>query len=417
MDEKLIRRAAIKYRQWMVGQQFRSDSTGAINVINNVIAKSEEMKRWCDRFVSGTRQRVQISLWEPTVEYLGIINHNVYEDIATVMVPELGSDIIVNIKQAMAMLKMMTEKSEVTLLPVQEIIEEIRIISNAWKSVEFRDNKLSVMIEDVVLTDGNEEIDLGHFWIRIDLTDPYDMTIDSVSEVESSGGKYHPHVQNKSLCTGEGGDAIIDAICQGRLEDYLRIIESILRTYNDASPYEYLDQWYNPNHEGEFLCTNCKEWCPEECGYCCEPCNSIYCENCAEDSSSCCECNKWICSQCSTTCKECGETVCGECKDVCCECKNTYCSSCLNECITCGSNGCSSCILSCAYCSESICNECAVTCGGCEANCCGACVDETCSDCQKDICKSCQETCEHCEVLTCQSCSEEHNCLLAEIKT
>jgi hypothetical protein len=398
----------------MVEQQSVNLNMSASNAITNAAIKLEEIKRWYDRFIAGTSPRVQVNEWEPSVRHLGIVNPSVYENIATTMIPNIGDSVIEMTRQAMAIIKIMTEKGLVTPLSLKEITEEIRIISNAWKNVKFRDNKLSVLIEDVVLEDENEEVDLGHFWVHIDLTNPYNITIESVNEIQSLGGYYHPHIGDESLCQGKGEEAITNAICQGRLEDCFRVVESILRTYNDDSPYDKLEKWYEPDHEGEFCCENCREWCPDECGYYCAMCDCNYCENCAENGDACCVCDQWMCSECGTQCNECGEALCNNCASMCTECEKNYCSSCLSQCTICQEYFCNPCISACSCCNKPICEKCMITCGLCEENCCKECLDE-CHSCQKSICEDCQTTCEHCGVPMCSSCLEEHGCLLEGI--
>lgn len=419
MNEKLIWRAATKYRTWMLNESEQTAEIFEMTVIKHLRAitkASEQMAMWAKRFFKGSIRRIQIDLWEPNIKHTGVLTPDIYKNIATHMIPDLGNDTVINIQNTIAVLKKITDENPITPLSLREAVEEVRIVSKTWENVKFREDQLSVLISDVTLEDENSSVNLGSFWIHLDLTSPLsEPKIESLDKVESTDGYYHPHVSDNYLCTGDGGLLMKDALCQGRLEDYFRIVEAILRTYNENSPYDGLFEWYNPEREGQFYCEWCNEWRDNESSCYCEGCNVNFCEYCDVGVGCCTYCSEWRCGKCSATCLSCNEVVCKNCIDSCAGCSNSFCPSCLGMCIFCKHKYCDDCTESCAYCGDVMCEYCMTICSYCKDNCCTNCIDSECSECNKDICKNCQKTCEHCGTLMCNSCEEEHNCLLAEV--
>ena len=389
MNEKLVRRAARKYRDWLVSQTqspVMHQKIYVLNLVHMANSRALQIEKWAERFFRGANQRVQKSEWD-NEPHMGIMCPSAYEKIVTRMIPELGEDVINSIRQTTETLRSLAIQEVITVISPKESIDEIRAIADAWENVKFKENILSVLVEDVTLEDDCQDVSLGSFWINLNLTCPLsDLKIESVDCVESENGFTHPHVsRGGGLCMGEGGHLSQEALCQGRLEDYFRIIEAVLRTYNESSPYEKLQEWYDPSHEDEFYCENCNEWRSDESNVYCEGCQTTYCDHCAE-CSCCSECGNWYCDECSTSCESCQETICTECAKSCSVCSNTMCSECLEQCVVCDSH----------YCEE------------CKT---------TCSECNKTVCKDCNDnSCEHCGVPSCPSCLEKHNCLLVELK-
>lgn len=423
MEEKLIRRAAIKYQDWMTQEKNKPSYDGSqvtLNLAETITRRTKAIQRWNRRFITGMSQRIQTNKWEKGVVHRGIFNPNPYKRIATKLIPDINERVIKDIKLLTDALREMTKETEITPLSLKEAIEEIRIIDQAWENVKFRSNVLSVLIKNVVLSDGNEEVGLGSFRICINLSDPIeDKSIESINQIESSGGYYHPHVRHSKLCTGNSGIPAKFALYQGRLEDYFRIVEATLRTYNENSPHEDLIQWYNPSREDEFYCDGCSEWMLLGDEVYCERCSTQRCDGCA-GGGCCCDCDNWRCDECVTSCNECGETICNDCVIKCSECANNYCMSCLGACVTCEATYCRSCMDVCDNCGDSVCNDCSNKCLICEETFCSTCiVDEACLGCGKSgICTRCNENrCEHCGVNMCEDCSGEHNCLLANVSS
>lgn len=436
MNEKLIRRAAAKYRDWMLSQVRSPVQSGRISVLdtlNRMNNKAAQMQIWAERFFGGSTQRLQRSEWDDRT-HKGLVCPSAYARIATTMIPELSEDVVYSAKHAAAVLKSLEAREVVTVISPKEAIDELRAIVGAWSRVEFRGNVLSVTSKDITLYDDDGEVNLGRFTMSIDLTYPLDsLRIGAVDGVKSTGGLTHPHVSGGKLCIGAGGLPSQDALCQGRLEDFFRVIEAVLDTYNDASPHEALREWYDPDHEGEFFCESCEEWRSDESSCYCGGCDHCYCEYCDAGGGCCAECGDWRCGECSTTCHGCEETLCNGCGGVCHGCGNSMCSSCVSECTVCRKQYCEECKSTCDHCGDSVCENCTSTCGCCSGNCCNTCVNETCNECNQDICEGCQascsecdktvcnacndNSCEHCGTPMCGSCECEHNCLLEGVES
>jgi len=398
MNDKLVWRAAAKYREWIKKVTARPPELTTIETyLASMQNKSTELGAWVRRFIAGNTQRSQVS--SNKIEHFGICNPQVYDSIATCMIPDISVDLISSIQVLTESMRRMVDRKPTAIPTQKEAMEEIRAIMHAWPQVEYNRGKLSVVIENVVLEDDNEGVYLGSFMVYLDLSNPLNkgFTVESLDMIESPNGYYHPHVSGNGLCTGDGALPMKEALIQGRLEDYFRIVEAILRTYNQDSPYESLQEWYDPDHEGQFYCEHCYEWRDDECSVWCSGCETQYCDNCDPGGGCCEDCGEWYCSNCCTSCNSCSETICNGCKV---------------ECQKCGEDYCDECMKSCAYCGDKMCEDCSVTCECCGDESCTSCVDKECSQCHESICKGCQQTCDHCGTHMCPSCKKEHNCLL-----
>ena len=144
----------------------------------------------------------------------------------------------------------------------------------------------------------------------------------------SKQGRYiHPHIDNGNgtLCAGEGGSAIAQALNSNRIVDFFEIVTSILSTYNGESPYFPLEQWY------KLPCHGCNEFYDEDDLVGCEkhP-QSLYCIHCTT-SCHCCEEDANHC--CLTYCRSCDERSCDDCFYDCKtpSCTNRQCQKCIEE--------------------------------------------------------------------------------------
>ena len=176
MEEKLIRRAANKYRNWMIAESLRhspKQKKSALGDLDKARRILDQLLLWAERFFQGQDSRVQINPCEViATEHVGISSPNIYDRIITSTIPQLESDIDTYLKFAMSRLQLAARGSEITPPPLRKLIEEISIINEIWKGVQFKDDQLSVPITDVSLDDGNETVDLGGFIILLNLTKP-----------------------------------------------------------------------------------------------------------------------------------------------------------------------------------------------------------------------------------------------------
>ena len=132
----------------------------------------------------------------------------------------------------------------------------------------------------------------------------------------------HPHVQDGSLCAGDGCAAIRQALQDGRLLDFFLIVRNILNTYNASSPYVALDAWFG------IECVDCGTIVSEDYRWTCEKCDSNVCGECYYRCESC-ECV--FCSTCTSSCRFCDQTCCESCLVRCAKCREMVCLGCLED--------------------------------------------------------------------------------------
>lgn len=422
MNDKLVLRAAAKYRNWLISRSRYNRQEileRIVNLTNKVTNNSQQMHKWSNSLLLSASDKNRIVGKEsenPMIERL---------------ISDTGRDINGYVDH---LIRLLGELVDLPIISMTNSTQEINAIVHSWEQVKYRGGILSVLISKINLSDGEETVFLGSFWAEVDLNDiDSELHIVSVDEIESNDGYYHPHVSDQELCAGEGVDLMIDAISQGRLEDYFRIIEAILRTYNENSPHNHLSEWYGSSHKGRFFCGYCEEWRNDESLYYCSKCGFEYCEYCNSDGDCCAECNEWYCGECLTACHSCQNTLCGRCEVFCSSCENTICSECREECSHCEECICGECSNSCCKCADNVCGDCSAECGCCGETYCSPCCENLCkdcnveiccdclnkcSDCKKTICEDCKEnnSCDSCGVEVCASCNTKHNCILEKVK-
>ncbi|KKN99038.1 hypothetical protein LCGC14_0142830 [marine sediment metagenome] len=423
MNDKLVRRAALAYKNWMVEQAATPPSDRISHYLQGMEQKIQEMAKWEKIYRLSGIPRTQESTHvidnesgEWTEEYIGIVTPGVYQNIVDSMLPELGRDVETMLARVAANVKIWATDQSMVPLTMKEAIEEITAINTQWSEVIFRNGWLNVKINDVCLEDGNEEVELGGFWLQLDIQCPQDgLTIESIDNVQSSNkGLTHPHVLNEKLCEGqEGEETLTNALNHGSLEYYFSTVEAIMRTYNDEFPHEKLRYWYKEN---QLSCDSCNESISEEQSIYCEECYTGLCDHCAE-MVYCEDCGNWRCDECSTSCDECNEGLCISCANTCNLCTNIHCGSCIRTCEICDEDRehCIECSNNCADCSSTICDDCvdgAPKCSVCEDYLCPNCED-TCGDCSKTTCSNCINRCLYCGVSSCEKCDDKHYCILA----
>jgi len=418
MNDKLILRAAVKYRDWLIDQSEKPVQIAEENVLRDVqsmLRNADQVSTWVSRFFRGAQRRSQFNSWEPDIEHIGILSTDVYKKIARNMIPDLSHSVLFKTQDIISQMKSIVDNKQVIIPPLRDVVDEIKAINQTWKEVVFTSDLLSVLTEEITLSDDNGEIYLGHFWIRLNLFNPvHGLKIDPVDAVMSPKEYYHPHVStNGELCKGDGTELMQNALNQGRLEDFFTIVESILNTYNGESPYEELEEWYNPNREGQFRCQNCDEWRDDENGNWCSLCETTLCDGCIDamfqGDGICQSCDKWHCGECTERCGGCGDAVCTNCAISCSACNTVLCKDCVTGCDICSNQFCQSCTDSCARCDNVICIDCNSLCECCGNTHCQDCIETYCNKCEKGICDECATTCEECKKVICRNC-EENEC-------
>jgi hypothetical protein len=128
-----------------------------------------------------------------------------------------------------------------------DIFRDFLALHNEFDEVDIcpRQRTVSAVTEAILL----EGIDLGRFeielrWEELSQYQPYSVIALDPNPAASSSDTTHPHVQDGSLCEGEGRVPIRQALRQGRLLDFFIMVRQILRTYNPGSAYVSLDEWH-----------------------------------------------------------------------------------------------------------------------------------------------------------------------------
>lgn len=298
-----------------------------------------------------------------------------------------------------------TYDSETYVPSIKDLIEEIRITKNTFKTLSYRDGVLSAKTHDITLSGEDCEIGLGDFKIAFKLYMRFDSSLNDILSIyalnpnpaQGRHGVTHPHVDDERLCAGDGDILIRQALQQGRIEDVFKLVLTVLNNYNDRSPYVHLNEW-----NGEvYSCDECgADDLTEDAIYSCECCNSIFCENCI---TSCDKCPRSMCMECSSRCEACDSIMCDRCAKgtMCKGCDQTICEDCMETCADCGENRCSECLKGCAVCDAKICSECSVEC----------------KECSTPTCGDCKMTCENCNRVLCAECSDKDKCnMFREVK-
>jgi hypothetical protein len=192
-----------------------------------------------------------------------------------------------------------------------------------------------------------EAVKLGRFRINLNMdTHEYRVVALSANPARSDDTVTHPHVRNNVLCEGESSITLKKALNEGRYFDFFTIIERLLKTYNNSSPFVSLENWYEESEEDSISCADCGYTVSEEEAYYCDSCDCSYCSDCIR-SCSICE-DAYRCSECMCDCEICNNTVCSRCavENACNddECGIVICDSCQLECGNCGKDFCKHCL-------------------------------------------------------------------------
>jgi len=118
----------------------------------------------------------------------------------------------------------------------------------------------------------------------------YVVVADDPNPSARDGEITHPHVRDAGLCEGAGNATLNKAGREGRLLDFLSVVDNLLGTYNPSSPYVAIADWEG----GEGYCTECNEHIPS-----------------GEPAAVCERCENMLCGECMETCEDCGTITCG----------------------------------------------------------------------------------------------------------
>lgn len=148
--------------------------------------------------------------------------------------------------------------------------------------VDLHEKRLSVITSSIVL----DSVELGRFeirlhWPRLLSGKAYRVVALEPMPAATNNSVTHPHVQDNSLCEGEGQLAIRAALKQGRLLDFFLLVRQILETYNSGSAYVPLSDWFG------VTCSDCGTTAGEEESCTCRRCGSDLCDDCSRSCNSC----------------------------------------------------------------------------------------------------------------------------------
>jgi len=220
------------------------------------------------------------------------------------------------------------EVDEHPVMDASEITKELEAVETEFGTVKYDEgeNELVVTTEPITL----EDIDLGMFEIHLELgymegrrKPKYHIKALSPNCAADRSDIPHPHVQDGKMCEGDATEPIASALIEGRLSDFFTLVNSVLNTYNEQSPYVRLDEWDGSSGTS---CHECGSSVDDDDSYYCDECDHTFCGSCA----SCCrDCDTSICTNCGYCCTECGSSVCKDCRKTCQECEEDFCSKCL----------------------------------------------------------------------------------------
>lgn len=213
------------------------------------------------------------------------------------------------------------------------VYRDIEGLRGEFESVTIDRTKqhLTVQTSDISLG----YVELGRFeiclnWKYIKESSPYDVLAVEPNCPSSNDSVTHPHVQDDSLCEGEGADAIRRALDEGRVYDFFCVVDHVLRNYNPGSAYVQIEDWNGAS------CKACGDTVDRDEVVGCSKCEAELCQDC---STSCESCVDRFCSECISSCESCGDDVCQMCLKSCDDCGDSLCTNCLfkgicDDCIT-----------------------------------------------------------------------------------
>jgi hypothetical protein len=193
---------------------------------------------------------------------------------------------------------------------------------------EFTEVKADPEVPEICVTTQSiilDGIDLGAFEIHLNLESigepsPYRVVAVEPNPASTNESVTHPHIQDETLCEGEGRTAIRAAVEAGRLYDFFVLVHQILSTYARGDAYVELKDWHG------VPCSDCGSLIREDECVPCRSCEDTLCGDCAV---TCQVCGDYQCNSCTTTCSACDDLVCDSCMGRCSKCRTAARSDCL----------------------------------------------------------------------------------------
>jgi hypothetical protein len=201
---------------------------------------------------------------------------------------------------------------------LRDLYEELLQLQQEFNSLDLdlKAGVISVETEDIEL----EGVYLGAFRITLPLAQLARRADCNIFQIEaldphpadSNSEVVHPHVQGERLCMGDATATVTMALKTGRLADAFLAVNAVLHTYNQASPYIALDEWYGTrcgdcdrlvDNDDSYTCSACESTFCEDCTACCDQCQNVYCMTCLERTDE--REFQYLCESCRDRCREC----------------------------------------------------------------------------------------------------------------
>jgi hypothetical protein len=209
MDDKLVRRAAKKFHDWLasiVTQPMANNQKRIVlEELSSAVGKVHEAEKWAERFLGGVTPREQWVVDSPAFvgigpypkkKHIGIVSPEVYRHISEKMIPNITRKASQSMERATMMLKNISDEPENPVLSLKEAMQEMAIINESWPNVDYQEGILAVTIDEVSLSDENDTVYFGKFLITLDLSNPTcGLCVEAINPEKEEEGYYHPHVR------------------------------------------------------------------------------------------------------------------------------------------------------------------------------------------------------------------------------
>jgi len=187
----------------------------------------------------------------------------------------------------------------------QYILEELRGLNQEFDDLQVSIDRIQVTTKSPVIFDS---INFGKFRLSINF-DYIDVIAEAITPIypvfqhpslySCSCDGYnlfpHPHIEDDSICLGNGENACDKALYDVRILDAFMIIQSVLNTYSPGTSYCFLED-YNTvicrtcwpdrvSFDNAFRCLGCHEIvCGKHIAHICNAtnCHKVLCESCSE---------------------------------------------------------------------------------------------------------------------------------------
>ena len=133
------------------------------------------------------------------------------------------------------------------LITEKSLANSIEYLMERYASMVYKNGVLTVQTDDIILEYKKQKKNFGPFNIILDLNRTDSMisglfAIRALSPVRNNN-YIHPNVSDGALCCGEGEMTLWQCIRQGRIGDFMDIVQQILKTHSN-SPHWGIRHWF-----------------------------------------------------------------------------------------------------------------------------------------------------------------------------